>query len=216
MLFLLLIGYGLFSMCKFIAEKHQIPTKKAIQATLSIVLIIVLAVMGIKSIAYYHEKHLAEPLVDEVVSKLTADTIQMLKNETAFRSGKENRMKNKQLPASIENVVRQVLDAENIKAGMEVRLLIPVDEKDYIYLCKNPRFVYADTRPLKEESGAEIIDYNEISKMVKMKTDYSTPLFGNWDAGLFGLFMYSGNYIQGKVILSASGEIDALIVVDRD
>ncbi|MCX6996856.1 MAG: hypothetical protein NTV49_07175 [Kiritimatiellaeota bacterium] len=89
-------------------------------------------------------------------------------------------------------------------------ILIPLPDNFFLFLWQNPAFRYADVRKLKDQLTS-IINFDEIQFLLEQKKPYTTsfPAFWVWRRPL------SSRFVAGNVILNASNQVSAVVVVDK-
>jgi hypothetical protein len=164
----------------------------------------ILVVMAIGIPATLHSQRIrnvrqaiAFPWLDELEVKLTDEFIEEVKRDhTPAKAGS-----NSKIPVSI--AVHALLADARIKGDNALRIYVPVNRQDYIFLWVNDRFEYCDVRQLTTEHTVEM-DQGFIDDLMEHGGTYQTgPISILWSP-----------YMAGRVLKDKSGVVKAICVIN--
>ena len=163
----------------------------------------IVLVLGITIPLTIHARHLRQPRqaivlkwLDDIESSLSDDIVRELKKSASSRHEYEK------MP--IPQLVRALLEDSRIRLGNSLRIYVPVDDKDYLFLWANKSFGYCDVRPLNNSPyGTVEIDQGFIDSLRQHQGTYESSLYS----------IIWSPYLAGRVLKSRSGEVKAICLI---
>lgn len=135
--------------------------------------------------------------LDELEAKLTDDFVKEIKRDHS--PAKADR--DSKIPVSA--AMRAVLTDPRIKGDVQLRIYVPVNEREFIFLSGNNRFQYCDIRQMVHEH-VEQIDQGFIDALIAHGGTYQT--------GLFAILWTP--YMAGRVLKDKDGAVKAICVIN--
>lgn len=135
--------------------------------------------------------------LDELETKLTDDVIETIRRDhTPARADSDSK-----IPLSA--IAHAILTDPRIKGDNELRIFVPVNQTDYIFLEGNDRFQYCDIRQLVHDH-TEQIDQDFIDALIDHGGTYQTGL----------LSVLWSPYMAGRVLKDRTGAVKAICVIN--
>lgn len=135
--------------------------------------------------------------LDDLEAKLTDGFIEEIKRDHTPSKADSN----SKIPLS--TAAHSVLTDARIKGDNELRIYVPVNEQDYIFLWGNDHIQYCDIRQLVRENTEEM-DQGFIDTLI----DHG----GTYQTGLFSILW--SPYMAGRVIKDKDGRVKAICVIN--
>jgi hypothetical protein len=103
----------------------------------------------------------------------------------------------------ISSAAHALLTDERIKRGNSLRIYVPVNETDYIFLWGNDRFQYCDIRRLAREHTVQM-DQEFIDALIASDGTHQTRLYS----------VLWSPYMAGRVLKDRVGKVKAICVIN--
>lgn len=135
--------------------------------------------------------------LDDLEAKLTDEFVEQIRRDHIPTKADNN----EKIPVSA--LAHTVLTDARIKGDKDVRIFVPVNQQDYIFLWGNDRFQYCDIRNLIR-GQTEQIDQDFIDALIERGGTHQTRLFS---------ILWSP-YMAGRVLRDKAGAIKAICVIN--
>ena len=135
--------------------------------------------------------------LDELDAKLSDDFIAEIKRDHATTKADSN----SKIPVSA--AAHALLADARIKDDNALRIYVPLNQDDYIFLWGNDRFEYCDIRRLVREHTEEI-DQDFIDALIAHGGTYQTRLYA----------IFWSPYMAGRVMKNKAGAVKAICVIN--
>ena len=203
--------YGLHSLGKFLARKG-IVRLKYFWTALGLLLLAIFLITGARHYIHFAtERRMLLPLLADVSANLTPADAEAIRADPAMQRRGMNLLKSKVLSKPVMDRINRILRPEYFTNQVEIVILLPLPDDYFFFLWQNSAFRYADVRKIKtEHTSSKHCD--EFQRMLLERRAYTTsfPSYWAWRNPM------SSRFLAGNVILDASNQVSAMVLVDKD
>jgi hypothetical protein len=135
--------------------------------------------------------------LNELENRLTdAFVAEIKRDHTSDKADKQSRI-------PISAAAQALLNDARIKGDNTLRIYIPLNQNDYLFLSGNTRFLYCDIRRLAREDTEEI-DQDFIDALIASDGTHQTRLYS----------VLWSPYMAGRVLKDQAGKVKAICVIN--
>ncbi|MCX7007941.1 MAG: hypothetical protein NTY53_11970 [Kiritimatiellaeota bacterium] len=206
-----LVFYGLYTLGKFLARKSVV-RQKPFWSTLGLLILAVFLIICTRHYIHFaNERRMLLPLLAEISAALTPADAEAMRADPAMQRRGMNLLKSNALSQSVMDRINRILRPEYFTNQAEVVILIPLPDEWFFFLWQDSASRYADVRKIKTEHTSSK-HYDEFHRMLLERRAYTTsfPAYWAWRNPM------SSRFLAGNVILDASNQVSAMVVVDKD
>ena len=202
--------FGLHALGKFLTRKGVV-RPKYFWTTLGLLILAAFLITGTRHyIRFASERRMLLPLLADVSTNLMPADAEAMRADPGMQSRELNLLKSNVLSQPVMDRINRILRPEYFTNQVEVVILIPLPGEWFFFLWQNSAFRYADVRKIKTEHTCSK-HYDEFHRMLLEKRAYTTsfPAYWAWRNPM------SSRFLTGNVILDASNQVSAMVVVDK-
>ncbi len=205
-----LVLFGLHALGKFLARKGVMRLKHFWTTLVLLTLAALLGTGTLRYAQYDKERRLILPILAQVSGNVTNADAEALRADPAMRTRETDLLKANLLSQPVRERINRMLRPEFVTNRVEAVILIPLPDDYFFFLWQNSSFRYADVRKIKTEHTSSKHG-DEFQRMLLEKRAYTTsfPAYWAWREPM------SSRFLAGNVILDASNQVSALVIVNR-